>query len=283
MKKLPKPIFSASDTYILCIEKIRDADLKNRLSQCESLIVDAESEFNLKIAKGSIYTIKKETVINKNVEAKELEKVYTYRMAKKSAPGRLIYDKIISMAELEVCPLCNHGIVETLDHYLPKSSFPRLSVTPINLIPSCYSCNKKKLTSIPSNSYEETLHPYYDDIENENWIFAKVNKTSPPSLTFFIMPPKHWSEMLKKRVEYHFYSFELDKLYSKQAAVWLRNLSVRLSEIYLKKDSNGVRKYLKDEAKSLQKIDLNSWQSVLYSTIYKDDWYCSGGFEFPNP
>ena len=41
-----------------------------------------------------------------------------------------------------VCPYCDNGLQRVeLDHFLPKSSFPFLSVHPDNLIPSCHDSN----------------------------------------------------------------------------------------------------------------------------------------------
>lgn len=279
MKKLDKPIFTGQYVFEECINKIRDADLKKRLSACKPLIQDAEKELNSKISKGKVHTIVVEKIVNKNVDSKELEKVYTSRMAKKDAPGRSIYDKLLSAPLLGVCPLCNHRHVETLDHYLPKSSYPRLSVTPINLVPACYPCNKGKLASIPKKPHEETLHPYYDDIDSYQWIFAKVNKSTPASLTFYADPPASWTQLLKKRAIYHFESFYLHKLYSIQSAVLVRNLAYRLKNIYKISGSVGVKKYLSEEAKSRIKVDKNSWQAVFYLTLAKDKWYCEGGFK----
>lgn len=279
MKKIDIPDFTAQDAYTTCISIVKDADLKKRLASCENLIVDAENEFKSKITKGQIYTISKEKSVNGNVTAKELEKVYTQRMAKKDVPGRAIYDKLISAPKLGICPLCSHYLVETLDHYLPKADFPRLSTTPVNLVPSCYTCNKTKLTSSPSKPEEETLHPYFDDIENDEWLFAVINKTSPPTITYFVRPPVEWSDLLKERVKYHFSSFSLNKLYSTQAAVLLRNICNRLEAIHNSLGIKGVKKYLKEEGESRYLVDKNSWQTVFYKTLSIDDWFCDGGYK----
>lgn len=279
MKTVDKPSYNAKDTFSLCISIVRDVDLKKRLLACENLIIQAEEEFNSKITTGQIYTISKEHNINGNVTAKELEKVYTQRMAKKDVPGRAIYDKLISAPKFGICPLCSHRLVETLDHYLPKTEFPRLTTTPINLVPSCYTCNKSKLASSPSRPEEETLHPYFDNIENDVWLSATVNRTSPPSLSYFVDPPPEWSNLLKERVNYHFSSLSLNKLYSTQAAVLLRNLYNRLESIHSHLGTEGVRKYLREEAESRFIIDKNSWQTVFYETLSTDDWFCDGGYK----
>ena len=41
--------------------------------------------------------------------------------------------------------MCHTSEVDTLDHYLPKSKYPSLSINPLNLIPICNKCNKTKV------------------------------------------------------------------------------------------------------------------------------------------
>lgn len=278
MKTVNKPNPSAKNTFNTCISIVKNADLKNRLEACENLIIQAESEFKAKITTGYIYTILSEDTVNGNVTAKELENVYTQRMAKKDVPGRIIYDKIISAPKYGICPLCSHRTVETLDHYLPKSEFPRLATTPINLIPSCFTCNRGKLTSVPSRPEEETLHPYFDNIEVDEWLSARVNKTNPPTVTYFVKPPSNWSDLLKERVKFHFDSFLLNSLYSTQAAVLLRGLNLRLENIYNSLGAIGVKKYLEEESESRYIDDKNSWQTAFYVATSNDEWFCDGGF-----
>jgi len=279
MKTLDKPNISAKTTFQTCISIVKNPGLKARLTACEDLITNAETEFDSKVTTENIHTIQTEDVVNGNVTAKELEKVYTQRMAKKDVPGRDVYDKLISVPKLGICPLCSHRLVETLDHYLPKADFPRLATTPINLVPSCYTCNKSKLNSSPSKPEEATLHPYYDNIEYDEWLYAKVNQTKPLSISYFVNPPENWTDLLKERMKYHFKSLSLDKLYSIQAAVLIRGLSHRLDSIYIKLGANGVKEYLAEEAKSRYVDNKNSWQTVFYLAVSKDEWFCNGGFK----
>lgn len=279
MKVLTKPNITAKDALSTCISKVRVASLKAKLKACEGLISQAETEFESKITKGEIHTISKEKVVNGNVSAKELEAVYTGRMVGKNAPGRTIYDKLILAPKYGICPLCSHRQVSTLDHYLPKSDFPRLAIAPINLIPSCFDCNKYKLTISPSNPEEETLHPYYDNIENAQWLYAQVNHTKPPTVSFFVKPLDSWPDLLKARVQYHFQAYSLAKLYMKEAAVCISDLNKRLQSIHCSSGASGVSKYLHDEAISRYANDKNSWRTAFYFAVAGDDWFCNGGFQ----
>lgn len=48
MKKLDKPKYKAKETFLTCISIVKNSDLKTRLTACENLIVEAESEFDSK-------------------------------------------------------------------------------------------------------------------------------------------------------------------------------------------------------------------------------------------
>jgi hypothetical protein len=282
MKAVKKPDFDANETYTLCISRVRNKDLRTRLEACTDLINEAESEFVKYLASGKLHKIVKEAIINKNINARNLVKLYDNSMAKKKAPGRPIYDKIFSEATLGLCPFCFHRDVETLDHFLPKATYPRLAVTPINLIPSCWTCNNKKSTNAPSNYMEELLHPYFDKIENDPWLYARVIQSSPPSVEFFVIAPSSWDDSLKLKTQNSFKIYELKRLYAVQAAVLLASIRKKLEDEYKRAGRNGVKTYLEGEAESRVYNDQNSWQSAFYMAISKDDWFCDGGFYFDN-
>jgi hypothetical protein len=278
MRSLPLPTYNPGDVYLNCIEKVRNVDLKARLTAIRNLIVQASDEFGEKVTRGQLHTIIRETLIQGNVTSAELEGVYD-RMVRKESAGRRIYDKLIIASPLGICPLCSHREVTQIDHYLPKSEYPRLSVVPINLVPSCSDCNKSKLTNFPRTPIEELLHPYFDNIENENWLRATITHSTPASFQFHATPPEHWDLLLSERVRFHFESLALNKLYSTQAAVELAQINFRLSQLYDTLGSGGVRQYLLEGAESRSHANMNSWQSAMYNAMTADNWFCDGGFK----
>ncbi len=168
MKKLLKPNDSALDVFNACIDRVRDEDLKRRLIACSQEIEDSSIEFDAKVSIAQLHTILPKDNVATVVTVDEMKVVYTSRMAKKLAPGRIYYDKLMSLPDHGRCPLCSQRVVSTLDHHLPKAHFPSLAVSPFNLIPACQDCNKTKSEDIPICSEEETLHPYYDDVGSDS-------------------------------------------------------------------------------------------------------------------
>lgn len=158
MLKVAKPTMLSATVYADCVNLFRDSSLRQRLTACAPLIATAEKEFDLKITRGLIYTIIRETLVNGNVTAEELKKIYTNQMVGHSE-GRVYYDELIQAAKHDLCPLCAHRDVSTLDHYLPKADYPRLAVVPINLIPACKDCNTSKLNTYPTTPRKKPFIP----------------------------------------------------------------------------------------------------------------------------
>lgn len=216
-----------------------------------------------------IWGVKKEEMIN----------VYTQRMVKKDSAGRQTYDKLLASPVHGRCPLCGQGLVNTLDHHLPKSLYPALAVVPTNLIPSCFDCNKAKLDIKPISAEYETIHPYFDDIETDLWLHARVIEESPTGIQFFVKAPENWNDVKSKRVKHHFKTFKLSSLYTSLAASELSGIQYSLANLFSKVGDQGVEAYLREEASSREKVYLNSWQTAMYKALADSYWFCSGGFK----
>ena len=279
MKKLVKPSDSALDVFKACIDRVRDAGLKNRLSACYQEIEDASNEFDEKAYTTQLNTIVPKNDVARSVTTAEMNAVYNNRMAKKLAPGRIYYDQLMSLPEHGRCPLCSQRVVSTLDHYLPKAHFPSLAVSPLNLIPACQDCNKTKSEDMPCCSEEETLHPYYDDVENFEWVRARLIESSPVAIEFYVDPPQLCDPILTERLKYHFKVFKLAALYSSHAAEELASIEFISRRVFDVGGGLGLREYLAETASGKQSVSLNSWQSALYACLSKSDWFCEIRFQ----
>lgn len=278
MKKLLKPDDSALDVFLACINRVRNENLKRRLIACSQEIQDSSIDFDIKASNAQLHTILPKDNVATVVTVDEMKAVYKDRMAKKLAPGRIFYDKLISRPEHGRCPLCSQRVVSTLDHYLPKAYFPSLGVSPFNLIPACQDCNKTKGESIPSCSEEETLHPYYDDVESFVWVKAKIRESIPVTIEFYVEPPEDCSRILAERMRHHFKIFKLAALYASHAAEELASIEYIAKRVYDKGGSIELKKYLTETAAGKQSVSLNSWQSALYSCLSENEWFCEDRF-----
>ncbi|HHV7519236.1 TPA: HNH endonuclease [Burkholderia orbicola] len=278
MIKLEPPELVAGDVFTLCISRVRDAGFKERLASISTNVADASDTFQDLAARVCLHEFVREAVIGGVVTTSEMESVYTKRMVPKTSPGRAVYDTLMSLAPAGKCPLCAQRDASTLDHHLPKAHYPVLAVTPLNLVPSCKDCNKAKLAKLPGNANEEALHPYFDDIDNDRWLFASVHTTVPASLRFFVDPPDHWDDVLTARMFSHFETLALGTLYAAQGADELLNIRHQLRIIYDAGGAATVRTELLARAESARDVRVNGWRVSAFEAFAQSDWFCDGGF-----
>ena len=193
MRRLPCPADVSGSVYQVCISRIR-GDLRARLDAIIPDVVAAEDEYKAKAAGAALHTLSRLTTISGGVVTKdEMVAVYENRMVPSQQAGRAIYDRLITAAPHARCPLCGVGYVLSLDHHLPKAHYPIMAVTPFNLVPSCWSCQKAKKQGYPVAADEQTLHPYFDSFEDRRWLFAEVLETEPASFLFVATVPTEWA------------------------------------------------------------------------------------------
>jgi 5-methylcytosine-specific restriction endonuclease McrA len=272
MNKLKKPDDEVKDVFNECIGNIRDDKLKAKLENCLNDIILNTKNYEQKMENGQVHTIPIHTELN-GLTKEQMVKLYDDKMAKAGQPGRKYYDKLVSIPEYGICPYCGQGIVSTLDHYLPKTKFVSLVVTPSNLIPACFDCNKAK-TSSDFKGFEDTMiNPYFDDLGKEIWLKAKVVKEKENDfvITYYAQKPESWSNELFKRVENHFKAFHLNRLYSSHSAQKLRGVKPKLIKRYREFGIDLVLEYLKDGLDEYS-YDLNCWQSALFSELLGNSW-----------
>jgi len=284
MRKLPKPtdengaLFVPEKVFDICISRIANTDLKSRLKAVRGQIKKASGDYDKAAASAALHTIKVHSKVG-DVTKDEMVDVYEKKgMVKKGRPGRPIYERIRNSPEHQRCPLCNVGTVKTLDHHLPKSKYPKLAVTPNNLVPSCMWCQGEKKTDSPTTAGEQTIHPYYDDFETEVWLYAEVVQITPAAFRFFVKPPTAWAGTIEQRLNFHLVTFNLLFLYSMNAGSELSGIRARLARLLNAGGGQAVSKYLLEESGTWEDEFKNSWKAAMYRAAASNYWFCNGGF-----
>ncbi|MEU9786152.1 hypothetical protein AB0H92_35255 [Streptomyces phaeochromogenes] len=279
MRPIPIPGHTARDTYRVCISRIRDDVLQQRLAALEDDVTDAAASFDIAVRAASLHSLDPDAFAPRDAEEHiELLKNYNQRMAKAGTPGRPIYDELRTAPPR--CPLCDHRDVSTLDHHLPKSTYALLAVAPANLIPACSDCNKTKSDSAPACAEEQTLHPYFDDLGDIQWLSAQVIEEVPTFLTFSVSAPSSWAGLLAARVRYHFDVFGLATLYGAQAATFLGGIRGAVRRQFEAGGTEAVCDFLEDLAGSWEDgedIGANHWTPVTLRALASSRWFCSEG------
>jgi hypothetical protein len=278
MWTVERPLFDAGETFKICISRIRDVELHKRLVSVHATIAAASSDYEQKANACSLNLIATSESVDGVITKAEMVKIYDQRMAGKGGPGRPIYDQIKLLPKGDRCPFCDQRNVSTLDHILPKTLYPSLAVTPLNLVGACMECNKIKLSKAPKNADEVILHPYFDDITAVRWLAAQVVRQSPCAIVFDIARPESWDDTTYVRARSQFTLLELPSLYSSEAARELANIRHNLQTHFEAGGATAVQHELVRQWRSRRTNRLNSWQTAMYEAIAQDSWFVGGGF-----
>ncbi len=285
MRAISIPNYDPMIVFQTCVNSISDENLRNRLSSLSNNIETAASNYQSKALSKQLYTFpaincKNSDIALGSVTKQELTDVYSNQMVKQSKPARFYYDSLLQAAPRGRCPFCGMGQATTLDHYLPKSKYPQLSVIPLNLVPCCKDCNVNKRSAVAVKAMVQSLHPYFDhqNFINDQWLFAEVIHTKPASIKFLVQAPSHWDQISQARVQSHFSDYKLAARYSIEASNEIACLKDVLSQYINKWTENEIRDHLIIQANSYLKQHRNSWQTAMFQSLANSNWYCRGGF-----
>ncbi|MDI5986272.1 HNH endonuclease [Halomonas sp. M4R5S39] len=282
MKQLDRPNFDSLHVYETCVRSIAKPALRNELLRISEDVVVSSQEYCEMAAGAELYLIpssSKEDVIFGSAKGSDFSNLYSHHMVPAHKPGRRYYDQLLVSANGK-CPFCGVGHASTLDHYLPKVKFPAYAVLPENLVPACKDCNHGKLSDAANVAGEQCLHPYFDEDDYFfcKWIYAVVERTSPPTINYYVKPPSGWNYVKRSRVEAHFRGFDISRKYSIEAASELAVLRSIYDSFLSSLEEDKLTEYFLAVAES--EPSPNTWKSALYVALAHDDWLFKEGCTF---
>ena len=276
MRTLPMPQYPAANVLATCIGGVQDPALAARLHAITAQLVATAASHHQHAQVHTLHKVARVAAVGA-VTGTELQTLYSGQMSAANGAARAIYDAIRNAPVNSKCPLCGIGTVTVLDHHLPKSRYPDLSVCPSNLVPACDFCNNAKRARYPTSAETQTIHPYYDDFTQEQWIFAQLDTAGSPVLTFHVDAPAHWPQVARLRAKRHFDVVKLGQAYTANANDDLMPLRGHLAGIAATNGSAGVHAYLLEE-QARYSPRINSWQHVMYQTLAASPWFAEGGY-----
>lgn len=130
------------------------------------------------------------------------------------------------------CLLCSVTATGSLDHFLPRESFPSLSLFALNLIAACDDCNRTKGTAAHTDPARQFVHPYLDPLP----LHAPFLRCIPfagavLSPEFSIIPCQGVDADLETRLRWQFTKLDLNTLYSDQAVFFFRECHLGWQEL----------------------------------------------------
>lgn len=205
-----------------------------------------------------------------NEDINYLEKLYSYRL-QKTKEGRVYYDKIINDIS-DYCPYCNHGEVSQVDHFLPQSLYDSFTIYPNNLVPICAVCNTTKDDYYGKDYSSNLLHPYFDNLNNSQWLFAHLIENSRRKLIveYTCNPdPNIFNDIDIARIINHFNTLKLNKRFKDISRSQSRQIKSNLTRIIHMNNKSAKRAYIKREInKNIRIHGFNHWNVALYQAFY---------------
>lgn len=267
MYKISLPDLDSKEVFLKCSQAVRDDAQKAYLESIQSQVSEQNLRyFNLAVG-AQLYTIPENEILLGIETVEPIQSLYSDHFSKKESIGRGFYDRIILGATNSICPNCNQRQVTTLDHYLPKKKFGVFAISPVNLIPCCGDCNKAKLSHSPRFIGKQTIHPYFDDFMDSQWLKCNLVIGSTLGFKYFVEPPIYWSNEKKERAAYHFDRFQLGSFYSSQAGSEFSQIRSFLTNLYTIAGLTSLMKHIDNQIRSRMEVALNSWQVGMYQAL----------------
>lgn len=273
------PDIKQEDLLNACINGMRtnnenEKARKARLNDSKQALLEYSRHYKEVAELGLLNAEERNAEIQGGVLKDDMIFLYEKRLVD-SVNGKKYYDKIKAAAPYGICPICGRREADTLDHYLPKAVFHRYAVSVENLIPECIECNKNKDNFVAKSRHEETIHPYFDDFDDEIWMYAKINRQAgiPFGFDFEVGKPKSWYDEKINRAKNHLKVYKLYDLYMVLAALEINTVLLRMKKLYRRvHDIVFLRDTIKDECDIEREQRKNSWQAAMYQCIYEDTW-----------
>jgi 5-methylcytosine-specific restriction endonuclease McrA len=189
------------------------------------------------------------------------------------------------------CPLCDQirdmtfgeGDRQDVDHFLPRSSWPELSMVATNLIPICTTCNSKlKKTQCMENGERLFLHPYFDEFIDKVRVNAEVVEVDPLQLNYSL-DTSLLSDEEANIAKTHFERLALNARYlfrvNEEALATLQKRIRRLIQAGKLRDADDVQAEIRDSANDYRTPDReHCFEAAALAALATCDSYASAFF-----
>lgn len=204
--------------------------------------------------------------------------LYAKRIVAKSGICRSTYDDLY--VSTTSCPFCLDGEIYEIDHFLPQAHHHDVVMYPSNLVPICHPCNHIKLHLLPLDARHSLLHPYFDRLPAEPWLFANLaRKANGPVLNYHVHLDEALHGNVAPRLEYHFATLQLDRRMRVRSAKVLVELQSDLEEYLADLGVDGLKAHFASEAAKHYDRHGNTLEAAAYRAASVNDAFCAGEYK----
>lgn len=197
----------------------------------------------------------------------KIETLKNLYLSKTSYFCRLL-DDLRTNNGLQSCPNCGEdGSPNTLDHYLPKVTYPELSVCIYNLVPMCSKCQNEKSTDYKDlNNNKLFFHPYYDNYSSDMYILEIMPQPTYRTPSFSIKVRNSVPSQLKEIALSQFKELNLANRFSNFITqTYLTTIDNLLST------KTDINELLNIFINMHIKKGINNWNVILYKSLHENN------------
>jgi len=232
---------------------------KTRLESVRSEVESVNRAFLAAADSGAAFSFPREVIPPSDELRSDMKYLYESKFRDERRSNSL-FDSLILQAAGD-CPYCGLDDPRTLDHCLPKSIYPHLSVSPLNLVPSCWACNLAKTDTIGAS-----VNAYSDEwAAHVPWLVAEMEDLAMPSdLKFSARMPPGWSDEYGFALNNLLTANSLRERYSNRARTRWNTFKRRYRDTALRGGIRALADHFTDEADTHAEERLNSWEAAAY-------------------
>lgn len=171
--------------------------------------------------------------------------------------------------KFNTCQMCTVEPVGSFDHIVPKEEFPEHAVNPINLFPSCLTCNDKKGSRWLVSGERAFLNLYYDILPHAQYL--KIEFKSYP-IPIYSIDGASLDSDFHSLVKSHYEKLGLFRRFRENSNEIIDPIVTDAKIIVPKIGIVEFRKTVEESTSELQKIyGLNYWKSLLKLAVVRHD------------
>lgn len=167
----------------------------------------------------------------------------------------------------QFCPACGEdGTPNTLDHYLPKQTYPEFSITAWNLFPMCDICQGEKSTKTVNAANERLfLHPYFDQFMDAQVLELEIGTPYNAPTSISVAPHNALAAAESALVGRHLDELNIAKRFNH----FFKSEYLRLLRLVrdIRADGMDVTAMLGYFRRNARDKSINSWGHVFYTAV----------------
>lgn len=253
MIKIARSNLGIEDVFTHCIDNY-SGNISTDFNEQLKLSMEKEEEEYISLAQANAL----HNVRPPNFEDKEQKSDFHLLYRNKLKKTKI--NDTISELSFNKCPICLLPNPKTLDHVLPKELFYNFSLTPVNLVPMCDSCNRKKGEKHGTSYVRSTFHPYFDDLDYHDNVRITVTFNHKYIDVSINLMQNSLSNDFYNKLCFNFYElYKVDEPFKSDFLGVLRNISngwqrnnvtpdkLDVQEIFIKKKRRAYEDYLDEK------------------------------------